>query len=257
MVNDKNKDSQLCFVRKTVKGKANLFIILVIIPVFFLIVSCCRTGTTDTPEPNPTVTTYVVTTTVEPPQDKNDLSGGEVGLLEGEIPTRTPVPTVKPGLIEEEVSRLVSEIGVDEQTFLGLGIDDWIIFGISVLGVLAGYIFGTWLIRRALPRAVMRTPTQMDDRLLEASGAELRWLVVLFALSVATMRLTFLSVVLKTALVDSYFILVLFFFLRIVWHLVELANQVISQIVIETRRKDELAPLIKLLVLIGHSIIIL
>ena len=58
-------------------------------------------------------------------------------------------------------------MGVDEQTFLGLGIDDWIILGVSLLGVLAGY---TWLIRRALPRAVARTPTELDDRLLEAAG---------------------------------------------------------------------------------------
>jgi hypothetical protein len=56
---------------------------------------------------------------------------------------------------------------VDEQTFLGLGIDYWIILGVSLLGVLSRY---TWLIRRALPRAVARTPTELDDRLLGAAG---------------------------------------------------------------------------------------
>ncbi len=57
-------------------------------------------------------------------------------------------------------------------------------------------------------------------------------------------------VVLKTALIDFYFILALFLFLRIIWRLVELADQLISQKVIQTGRDDELAPLIKLLVLI-------
>jgi len=80
------------------------------------------------------------------------------------------MPTATPGLFEAEVSRIVSEMGIDEQTFLGLGIDDWIILWVSLLGVLAGYIVGTWLIRRALPWAVARTPTELDDRLLEAAG---------------------------------------------------------------------------------------
>jgi len=104
---------------------------------------------------------------------------------------------------------------------------------------------------------VARTPTELDDRLLEAAGPELRWLVVLLALYLATIRLTFVGVVLKTALIDVYFILALFFFLRIIWHLVELADQVISHKVSQAGREDELAPLIKLLILSGRIFIIL
>ncbi|MCK4899794.1 MAG: mechanosensitive ion channel family protein, partial [Anaerolineales bacterium] len=64
-------------------------------------------------------------------------------------------------------------------------------------------------------------------------------------------------VVLKTALIDVYFTLSLFFFLRIIWHLVELADQVISQKASQAGREDELAPLIKLLILLGRTITIL
>jgi hypothetical protein len=77
------------------------------------------------------------------------------------------MPTATPGLFEEQVSRIVSEIGVDEPMFLGLETFDWIILGVSLLGVLAGY---TCLIRRAQPRAVARTHTELDDRLLKAAG---------------------------------------------------------------------------------------
>ncbi len=99
--------------------------------------------------------------------------------MEREIATRTPIPTATSSLFEEQVSHIVSEMGVDEQTFLGLGIDDWIILGVALLGVFTGYIVGTWLIRRALLPAVARTPTELDDRLLEAAGPLLRWLEVL------------------------------------------------------------------------------
>ena len=239
------------------KKKANQLIILVVILVFLLMAACAGTDAAVTPETQPTTPSSVVTATAEPPGPEIDQPGGDAVLLEGEIATRTPIPTAAPGLFEEEVSRVVSELGIDEQTFLGLGIDDWIIVGISLLVVLVGYMVGTWLIRRALPRAVARTSTKLDDRLLEAAGPELRWLVVLLALRWATIRLTFVGVVLKTALIDVYFILALFFFLRIIWHLVELADQVISQKVSRAGREDELAPLIKLLILFGRIIIIL
>jgi len=239
------------------KIKANQLIILVVIPVFFLMAACAGTDTADTPEIQPTTPSSVVTATPEPPSLEIDQPGVEAGLLEGGGVTRTPNPTAAPGLFEEEVSHVVSELGIDEQTILGLGIDDWIILGVSLLGVLAGYLIGTWLIRRALPRAVARTPTELDDRLLEAAGPEFRWLVVLLALHLATIRLTFVGVVLKTALIDVYFSLSLFFFLRIIWHLVELADQVISQKASQAGREDELAPLIKLLILLGRTITIL
>ncbi|MFC1997095.1 mechanosensitive ion channel family protein [Chloroflexota bacterium] len=239
------------------KIKRNLISVLVVISVFLLMAACTGTDSAETPVTQPTTTSGAVTITAEPPDLESDQPGGDLSLLEGEIATRTPIPTVAPGVFEEEVSRIVTEIGVDEQIFLGLGIDDWIILGVSLLVVLAGYIVGTWLIRRALPRAVARTSTELDDRLLEAAGPELRWLVVLFALRLATIRLTFIGALLKTALVDFYFILTLFFFLRIIWHLVELANQLFSQKVIESGREDELAPLVKLVVLMGQIIIIL
>jgi small-conductance mechanosensitive channel len=238
------------------KKKANKLLILVVIPVFFLMAACTGTETAETPVTKPATTSSVVTVTAEPPSLEIEQPGGDVSLMEGDIATRTPIPTATPGVFEEEVSGIVSKMGVDDQTFLGLGIDDWIILGVSVLLVLAGYLVGTWLIRRELPRAVARTSTELDDRLLEAAGSELRWLVVLLALHMATKRLTFIGAELKTTLFDVYFILALFFFLRITWHLVELADQVISQKVIQTGRDEELAPVIKLLVLLGRIIII-
>jgi MscS family membrane protein len=240
-----------------IRLKANQLIILVVLPVFFLMAACTGTETAEIPVTQPATPSSVVTLTAEPPGLEIDQPGGEAGLMEGDIATRTPMPTAAPGLFEEEVSRIISEMGVDDQSFLGLGIDDWIILGVSLLLVLAGYLVGSWLIRRVLPRTVARTPTVLDDRLLEAAGPELRWLVVLLALHLATIRLTFFGVALKTALIDVYFILALYFFLRIIWHLVELADQMLSTKAIQTGRDDELAPLIKLLVLFGRIITIL
>ena len=106
------------------KKKANKLLILVVIPVFFLMAACTGTETAATPVTEPTTISSVVTLTAEPPSLEIDQPGGDAGLLEGDIATRTPIPTATPGLFQEEVSGIVNQLGVDEQTFLGLGIDD-------------------------------------------------------------------------------------------------------------------------------------
>ena len=59
-----------------------------------------------------------MTVTVQFPDDEGELPNGNVSLLEGEIPTRTPVPTAQPDIMEVQISNIVREIMVDEQTFL-------------------------------------------------------------------------------------------------------------------------------------------
>ncbi len=81
-------------------------------------------------------------------------------------------------------------MGVDEQTFLGLGIDDWIILGVSLLGVLAGY---TRLIRVRHLGLWHALPPSWITVYWEPPGPELRWLEVLLALHLATIRLTFVG----------------------------------------------------------------
>ena len=110
------------------------------------------------------------------------------GILDGIVPTRTPGPTNTPDAVAEEVERLTEQIGLDFKV-LGLSGADWINLGISVLYVLGGYLVGTLLIRRLLPRLALRTPSRFDDEFLEAVGSEVRWLVVILTLQFGTQRL--------------------------------------------------------------------
>ncbi|HSR33700.1 MAG TPA: hypothetical protein VLY63_24300, partial [Anaerolineae bacterium] len=114
-------------------------------------------------------------------------------LLEGVIMTRAPEPTATPGRIEQQVEEVVEIVGLARATFLGISVVDWINLAISLLYVLAGYLIGTWLIRSILLRVVRRTRTEFDDRILETVVGDVRWLVVILALYLATMRLTFAS----------------------------------------------------------------
>jgi MscS family membrane protein len=168
--------------------------------------------------------------------------------------SRTPVPTATPGRLEQEVTTLVARIGLARTTILGLAAADWVNLGISVLFVLFGYLLGTWLIRRLLPRLARRTPTPFDDAILQAVGSGLRWLVVVLTLHLATARLTFVSSRLKSFLGDVYFVLGLAIVFRIVWTAITLADTWYRERAVREGREEQLAPLITLLTRVGRVV---
>jgi len=200
--------------------------------------------------------------------EPTSLEGGEeptgdspaptpTGLLDDVIVTRTPVPTATPGVIQQEVAKLVTRAGLARTKVLGLAVTDWITLVGSLLLVLIGYLIGTWLIRRVLRRIVRRTPTEFDDRFLAAVGDDVRWLVVLLTLHFATARLTFVSAGLKTFLKDVYFVIGLLLVVRIVFKLIDLADGWVRERSSAVGREQELEPLIVLLARLGRVVVAL
>jgi small-conductance mechanosensitive channel len=158
-------------------------------------------------------------------------------------------------LIVEAVSTVTEKSGLAGESFLGLPAEDWINLGISLLIVLTGYLVGTWLIRRVLPRVVQHTDTELDDHLLQAVGSDLRWLVVVLALEFATRQLSFLSPELKRIFSDAYFVLALAMGTRITWRLIGLVDEWYRQRLAEADRLDALDPVLTLLVRLGRAVV--
>lgn len=173
---------------------------------------------------------------------------------EGTVFTRTPEPTATPGLIVRGVSKATERSRLAGESFLGLPVEDWISLGIALLIVLAGYLVGTWLIRRVLPRIVQRSDTNLDDHLLQSIGPDLRWLVVVLALEFAVQQLSFLSPELKMLLSDAYFVLVLVMAMRITWRLIDLADEWYRSRLAEEERLDSFDPVMTLLVRLGRVV---
>jgi MscS family membrane protein len=176
--------------------------------------------------------------------------------LEEIIMTRTPEPTATPGRIEVQVEELVETVGLARTTVLGLSVVNWVNLAISLLFVLAGYIIGTWLIRRVLPRAARRTPTEFDDRFLSAVGSQVRWLVVLIILYFGTNRLTFFSAGLKAFLSDAYFVMGLLLTALILIKLIDLASKWARERALAEGREGQLEPLVVLLTRLGRVFVV-
>jgi small-conductance mechanosensitive channel len=138
---------------------------------------------------------------------------------------------------------------------LGLTIPEWITLGISLLTLLLAYLAGTLLIRRVLPSLTRRTPTELDDRILEKVSPNLRWLVVLVALDLATGPLTFLGADLKQLLGDIYFVLFLLVGLHALWRLIDVVAGWYRERATEADREKELAPFITLMRRLAHVVL--
>ncbi len=190
-----------------------------------MLLSACGSGTA-VPAATATVapTTVAPTTSAtdepeatSPPTEADEGTTGEE--IAAAVASRTPVPTPIPGLLTELVSEVVGSTGAAQQSILGLTIEDWINVGVSLVMVVVTYLLGTWLTKSVLRRVVRRTPTEFDDEFLKAIGPHLRWLVVVFALQIATARLRFLSDALRILLGDVFFPLYLAIGFSIAWKL--------------------------------------
>jgi len=245
--------------------KRRLSILTFVLIVVLLILAGCGVlgGDDSSEEPSETATSTMVSGTTRPessgsvlevtaePDDESDAPE----LLDN-VATRTPMPTVTPGVLIEGVSQITEELGLDQQTVLGLGIDDWIVLGLSILLIVGAYVLATWLVKRVFPRWARRTETQIDDRLLEIAGKEIHWLVLVIALRIFTTRFVFLSADLKLLLVDIYFILVMILVMRIIWHAIDFVENEVHRRMEDQERDVEMAPVIKLVVAFARGLAI-
>lgn len=138
---------------KSTMSKGSLHTALIVVSVLVLLSCASQVVFAETPPPGPTSAApagSAIPTSVLP-------ASLATRVPEGAILTRTPEPTATPGLLLEAVSAVAENRGLAGESFLGLPVEDWISLGISLLIVLAGYLVGTWLIRRVLPRVVQRT----------------------------------------------------------------------------------------------------
>jgi len=249
--------------------------LLVLLSASGVVAGCAQAGATPseplafepaTAEPTPTrfVNRFPSNDTPDPAEEApvdqtptDDVSAPTpTKVLDQIVDSRTPVPTATPGVIQREMTSLVSRTGFARTRFLGLSVTDWISLAGSLLLVLISYLILTWLIRRVLLRIVDRIPTDLDDRLLAAVGDNIRWLVLIFTLGFATGRLIFLSADLKALLKDAYFVIGLFLAVRIFLKLIVLTGDWVRERSRTTGRRGELEPLIVLLTRLGNVLVV-
>ena len=193
-------------------------------------------------------------------ESSQTASSGDVAVVVEGIATtvaeRTPVPTTTPGPVERAIGEVAAETGLAESSFLGLTAGDWINLLASILFVVIGYLLGAWLLFGLLERIVQRTPTDVDDSILEAVERPLKWLVLIVVGRIAFLRLDFWSDEQIIFLDDLFFLFTIITLTIIALSvLAYLIDWVMANRVSETNRK-QLRPLIALLRLLGILVVV-
>jgi len=175
----------------------------------------------------------------------------------GVIATLLPQPTATPDPITRRVKEFVQSRGLGESTFLGLSADNWIDLAISALIVFLAFIIGTVLTRTLLRWVARRTTPDFGETLMRTIGPRLKWLIVVPALYLATIRLDFLRSELKILLGDIFFTLVLILITLIVWTLVDVGFEYYRERAVAEERGEQLVPLLLLLMRITRVALII
>jgi MscS family membrane protein len=224
--------------------KTRLLVTGLFLALLILLVSACGTQPAtpmEAPIPSPPTTPVA-------PEQPSALApvgdGTNADNIAQAVDSRTPVPTPTPNLVDQKIEELAEAAGLTGKTFLGLSIDNWINIGISVLIVIIGYFISYKLIAE-LPKWITQySSLEVREDTLKDIGANLVWLVLLFFVRLAVLRLEFLSDGLRTFLDDAFFVLGLVIVTMIALKLVNSAVQNYKNSLDPKVDRDRLAPII-------------
>jgi small-conductance mechanosensitive channel len=177
--------------------------------------------------------------------------------LEEIIATRAPQPTATPDRISQEVTEFVESTRLEGTTFLGLTADNWINLIISLLIIVIGYVIGAVLTRGWVARWASRyTSPEFADVMHKDIAPRVKWLFVIPAFYLATIRLDFISIGAKRVLADVYFVLGLILATLIVWSLIDLTYGYYRQKFTKEGREQQIHPILLLLRRIANVVVV-
>jgi small-conductance mechanosensitive channel len=205
------------------RPKAKIISLFVLLASSLVILTACAVNEVTVEATQIPTATVSPSTTPELIANQEEATGEEAAeSIVGVVASRTPQPTATPGPVDQVVSDVADTTGLNQVAIFGLTGEDWVNLAISIIMILlVGYVLASWLVRGALRWLARRTQSDFDDRFLEATKKEIRWFVTLITAEYATKRLQFISVGLKTALNDIYFILLLTLLFVFLWKLID------------------------------------
>jgi small-conductance mechanosensitive channel len=229
-------------------------ILLILVVALTLLLAACGQET-----PPPTPTPILPENTPESVTAEAAEAGEETeaSALEDIIETRAPQPTATPDRIAQEVTELVESTRFSGTTFLGFTAENWINLAISLLIIVFGYVVSVFLTRGWVARWVTRyTSPEFANVMHKDIAPRLKWLIVIPAFYIATIRLDFISPGVKRILADVYFVLGLILATLIVWSLVDLAYGLYHQKAVKEGREEQLHPILLLLRRIASILVV-
>jgi MscS family membrane protein len=169
-------------------------------------------GKTSTPGDQPTLTPEFEFT----PTPTSAVSA--IGLQEL-TPSSRQLFTIE-GPLTQWVSDFAARNGLNQIYFIGLSVEDWINFALSILIFFLIYISGKWLIYRGVKEILKRTSLESAEAFLDEIRPQINWLILTIALQLSLARLVFLGSGLRVLLYSVFFIAYLTIITIFLWKIV-------------------------------------
>jgi small-conductance mechanosensitive channel len=176
------------------------------------------------------------------------------------ISSRTPEPTTTPDFVAQQVEEFVAETGLSGATVVGLPAEDWIDLAFSLLIILVGYglaVLGVKALLALLRQVIHRPPSGFNEAFLESIGSELRWLILVFVIRYALLRLDFLGDGLRTFINDLCFTVGSAIVLAMILKLIRAAGQWYRKDIEPEKDKERLEPFLLVLQRLAYALAII
>lgn len=136
------------------------------------------------------------------------------------LSTPTLAPTATPSQLDVVVEDISQRVGIDQYSIFTLSGEELVNIIVSFLIVLTGSLFGVLFVNGLLWVAD-RTPAEFDYQMLASIENQLKWLITLILIDIATARLDFINPRLKQWLDLIYFSLFILVIASIIWKLID------------------------------------
>jgi MscS family membrane protein len=177
---------------------------------------------------------------------------------EGEIvSTRVPLPEATPGMVEQKLTDVVEDAGLAEGWFAELAVGPLVNLGLVVLFVVAGYYTGIWLLNLVQRKVLGKLAPEVGEKLDQAIGAQLRWLILIGVLYIATLQLRVPGDVIKRAVLDILFLAGAFLVFLVLWRTLDVMVNAYDHSLADSARQAELEPALQLLTRLAHMLLVI
>jgi MscS family membrane protein len=159
--------------------------------------------------------------------------------------------------VDQEIDELTISLGLEDETFLGLPVEDWFNLGFSVLVVAVGYFLGYKLLLWFLHWIAHRASRELNEKLLKKLEPDLKLLLLVIFSRYGILRLDFLGDDLRTTLDDIYFVVIMVLVSIIVIQFINYSLETYNAAHHKAGKREKLDPALKVIQRIADLVVVI
>ena len=173
------------------------------------------------------------------------------------VSTREPLPETTPGMLEQSVVEAITSTGMTDGGRAEFAIGPLVNLGLVILFVVVGYYVGIWLLSQLQRKVVGKIAPKAGEEFDQAVGAQLRWLILIGVLYVATLQLRVPGDFIKRTTLDILFLAGATLLFVVLWRTLDVVAKAYDDRLADSARQAELEPALQLLTRLARMLLVI